>query len=244
MKKLTLLVALTREGIFGFNSEALESYLDSYRKRGCPAVHHSETFRAAYRPAYRVIEDGFARLVPVIAAITDLLGKKERVIIGIDGQAASGKTVAAKRLSMLFDANIIQMDAFFLPPALRKKERYAEIGGNIHYERFEDEVIKGMKSGDPFSYKVFDCSVMDYNSETQVSPKRVEIVEGSYCMHPYFDDIFDIKVFSMVSEKEQKERILKRNGADMLEIFENLWIPMENEYFSHFSILERCDFLI
>ena len=56
LPRLALLRALAAEGIFGFNVEALEAYLRDYADAGYPMVSHSEQFRAAYRPAYRVIK--------------------------------------------------------------------------------------------------------------------------------------------------------------------------------------------
>ena len=38
-----------------FDALALDVFLIRYRDRKCPAVHHSEGYRRAYRPAYRVV---------------------------------------------------------------------------------------------------------------------------------------------------------------------------------------------
>lgn len=53
--KLELLRVMTAEGIFGFSSDALEAYLADYAARGYPMVSHSQVFREAYAPAYRVL---------------------------------------------------------------------------------------------------------------------------------------------------------------------------------------------
>ena len=55
LEKLDALRRLAREGVFAFTPEALESYLADYQKTGYPPVSHSETYRRAYHPAYRVI---------------------------------------------------------------------------------------------------------------------------------------------------------------------------------------------
>ena len=55
LKKLDSLRKVTREGAFAFSPEELERYLAAYEKAGYPPVSHSETYRTAYRPAYRVI---------------------------------------------------------------------------------------------------------------------------------------------------------------------------------------------
>ena len=38
-----------------FDPAALELYLILYQEKGCSAVHHSDAYRAAYAPAYRVV---------------------------------------------------------------------------------------------------------------------------------------------------------------------------------------------
>lgn len=40
---------------FHFPPQALDAYLDAYRAQGCPMVSHSDAYRAAYHPAYRVV---------------------------------------------------------------------------------------------------------------------------------------------------------------------------------------------
>ena len=81
-------------------------------------------------------------------------------IIAIDGRCAAGKTTLAARLAKELGGDVIHMDDFFLPPALRTQERRSEPGGNVHYERFLTEVIPKLASGQAFSYQRFDCSRM------------------------------------------------------------------------------------
>lgn len=56
LEKLAVLRALTQEGVFAFDSAALEAYLRAYEAAGYPPVSHSEAFRGAYHPAYRIIK--------------------------------------------------------------------------------------------------------------------------------------------------------------------------------------------
>lgn len=57
LEKLALLRALTGEGVFGFSTEELERYLVEYAKNNYPMVSHSEAYRTAYHPAYRIIKE-------------------------------------------------------------------------------------------------------------------------------------------------------------------------------------------
>ena len=54
-KKLSILRSLTCAGAMPFPADALENYLAEYEKAGCPPVSHSDTYRKAYHPAYRVV---------------------------------------------------------------------------------------------------------------------------------------------------------------------------------------------
>ncbi len=243
-EKLAVLETAAARGWFGFTAADLQSYIKAYKAKGCPPVHHSAEFQEAYAPAYRVIDGRYIRILPVIAKISRLLCLKEQVIVGIDGNAASGKSTAANLLAQVFDANIISMDDFFLPGALRTKPRLDEIGGNVHYERFKEEVIDALKKRTTFKYRVFDCSKLDYAGEKTIDPKPLNIIEGAYSMHPYFGDVYDLKVFFSISEMDQSHRILMRNGENMYKKFAELWIPMENRYFNHYNIKGNCDISI
>jgi len=55
LNKLEVLRKLTTEGVFTFDVDALNAYLSEYKAVGYPAVSHSEQYRQAYTPAYRVI---------------------------------------------------------------------------------------------------------------------------------------------------------------------------------------------
>ena len=55
LNKLEVLQKLTEEGIFAFDADALNAYLFEYEEAGYPAVSHSEQYRQAYKPSYRII---------------------------------------------------------------------------------------------------------------------------------------------------------------------------------------------
>jgi len=181
---------------------------------------------------------------PIITAIQNLAEEKKSVVIAIDGKSASGKTRLAAWLSSGFDSCVIHMDHFFLPRELRTKERFAEPGGNIHYERFSEEVADQlMKSEFPFRYNVFDCRSMKYNGIRTIWNAPLIIVEGTYCLRPEFRDLYDLKIFLDIDAEEQKRRIIARDGEGMWYNFANRWIPMERIYFQKFDVANCCDLI-
>jgi len=55
LNKLEVLQTLTTEGVFAFDLDALNTYLSEYKAAGYPPVSHSEQYRQAYKPSYRII---------------------------------------------------------------------------------------------------------------------------------------------------------------------------------------------
>ena len=168
--------------------------------------------------------------------------RKDPMMIAIDGRCAAGKTTLADRLKEEFDCSVIHMDHFFLQPKQRTKQRLAEPGGNVDYERFVEEVVLPFRKGLPFSYRVFDCGRNDFVSDVLVKPDIITIVEGVYSCHPVLWDIYDFRVFMNIGPEEQIYRIRNRNCEEALKVFCERWIPLEEKYFSTYHIQERCDF--
>ena len=171
-----------------------------------------------------------SNLESVIKQIDDLLTQKDAVIVAIDGKCTSGKTTLASKLAELYDCNVFHMDDFFLRPEQRTPERFAEVGGNVDYERFLEEVLLPLKSSKTFSYRPFDCSTFTLSDPVIVTPKRLNIIEGTYSQHPYFRNPYDLKILLTIDEETQHRRILDRPEFLHKRFFEE-WIPMENRYF-------------
>ena len=172
-----------------------------------------------------------------------LLAQKERIIIAIDGSCTAGKTTLSAALSEQYDCCVFHMDDFFLRPEQRTAERFTETGGNVDYERFQTEVLAPLKAGKAFSYRPYDCHSLRFKEPVTVQPKRLNIVEGTYSLHPYFGDPYDLKVCLLVSPELQRRRILKRPAFLHKRFFEE-WIPMEHRYFDGFAITSGCDLVL
>ena len=176
----------------------------------------------------------------IILKIEECMKEKKQCFIAIEGRAAAGKTTLAHALKVYFDGAIIHMDDFFLPSALRTKERYAMPGGNIHYERFNEEVGKQLTLGNAFKYQKFNCEKMQLDCWQEVQNKKIIIIEGAYATHPKIQVTYDLKFFLDINQEEQKRRILYRNGEKALEQFLKKWIPLEEMYFESYQVMVHC----
>ena len=169
--------------------------------------------------------------------------KKDIIVVAIDGMTGSGKTTLAYELSQIYNSPIFHADDFFLPPELRTEERLNEPGGNIHYERMKKEIIDilvGGKINDLIKYRPFNCKIQKYGEEKSFKINKVNIVEGSYCLNPYFGKYYDISIFLKINEKSQIERLTKR-CPQMINNFINKWIPLEKKYHDAFKLYDNSD---
>ncbi|MCQ2547432.1 MAG: hypothetical protein MJ145_00300 [Clostridia bacterium] len=174
-------------------------------------------------------------------------------ILAIDGKSASGKTSVAFQIAEQLSregikVNLIHMDDFFLPMELRTAERYEEAGGNVHYERFIEQIAVRLEGDETFEYDRFNCRIMDYDGKGIVNPKYPSIIEGAYALHPNIVKAlkrdYDLKVFFDIKENEQLKRIEKRGGRECLKYFVNKWIPLENKYIEAFNIAKECELVL
>jgi len=180
-----------------------------------------------------------------LLSIIESLAGLEAGVIAIDGRAAGGKSTLAGHLSDMLDKpGIVKMDDFFLPPKLRTAERLAQPGGNIHHERFTEEVLPYIRSGQGFEYRRFDCARMDYNGVVAVPSHPWRIVEGVYSCHPVLGSYMDVRVFLDVQPAVQQVRIKNRNTPQVAADYMAKWIPMEEAYFQAYRIRESADVVI
>ena len=177
----------------------------------------------------------------VFDKIEELLKQNTRIIVAIDGMCGSGKSYLADLLAGKYDCNVFHMDDFYLPLDMRTKERLEEPGGNVHYERFKEEVLDPICENRPVIYRPYLCGVWKFDEPRTIQPKKLNIIEGSYSMHPLLRDAYDLSVFLEIDQEDQIRRIAQRSGEDSLKQFINRWIPLGNKYFSEMNIKSVCD---
>ncbi len=244
ISRLYLLIELARNGNFSFGESEMNEFLKTYEKAGYPKLTHSGIYKELYEPAYRVIDARFIRLRPLISRINELLRRKDKIVIAFDGKRGSGKSTAAALISLIYDTTVISMDDFALPAELSSRERLAEPGGNIHYERFLEEVAIHIKKDEKFTYSRYDIGVMNYTAQVEAEPRRVMIVDGTYSQHIEYRSIYDIKVFFDADDATMQANIINTRGEQYYYALQNSWLLMDKMYFEHSEIKQKSDFVI
>jgi uridine kinase len=223
-----------------------EDFLEGYGQNGCPPLHHSEAYEAAYHPHYRVLDRDLAVYAPALRAIDTALRETEGpVIVAVEGRCAAGKTTFAARAAQLFeDCSLFHMDDFFLPPELRTPERLSAPGGNVHYERAAQELFGPLSRGEAVELAAYDCHKGAMKAPVTYPPRRLSIVEGSYALHPALAGYSQVHLFFTCDPQVQHARLERRESAESLQAFEERWVPLEEAYLEGLSIQNQCDVVV
>jgi hypothetical protein len=224
-KKLDVLRECSIIGLLPYDIDKLNDYIAKQKENSYPLVRHSATYRNEYSPHYRILKKVYCEFIKVFCRIDELLNNQDKVIVAIDGRSSAGKSTLSSVISDVYDCNVFHMDDFFLTPKQKTHQRLNKPGGNVDYERFNSEVMLSFKDAGNFSYRRYDCKSGSFCNPIKVVPKKLNIVEGVYSMHPTLIDNYSLKIFMDIDDKAQSARILKRNGKYMHERFQNEWIP-------------------
>lgn len=232
---------LAGRGELPFEQKKWDTYVKSYMLTQPRPVHHSDIYREAEKPAYRLVS---ARFLPIFPILERMAEHPDSCVVAIDGRAASGKSTLAALLTEVTGAGVVHVDDFCSPGAKMQVERLGMPGGNIRYDMIMEDVLPNLRSPKAFSYRSVDCAKLCLGPKVKVAPSPYRVVEGSFSQHPVFGDYFDIAVFMDVSPEEQLRRILAREGEGLVDAFARLWIPMEEEYIKFFSLKDKADIVI
>ena len=235
-EKLNKFLEACEKNILHYDADDVKKFCGTWKQEGYPAISHSDFYRNQYHPAYRVVEASYRQIYDVICAVEQA---DRPFVVGIDGMSSSGKTTMGNLKMNYPEANLFHMDDYFLQPHQRTTERLAEAGGNVDYERVYEEILSKLSDKNGLTYRAYDCQTQSIGEECFVPWSPLVFVEGCYSHHPYFGELYDLKVFSEISAEEQVERIRIRNGEKMLKRFVEEWIPRENKYFETYKIKEK-----
>ncbi|MBE6756009.1 MAG: hypothetical protein E7555_06090 [Ruminococcaceae bacterium] len=62
-EKLKIAEKMIAENLLPFDMDEFRKEVRKWEKEGFPAIHHSQAFRGAYKPAYRVVCDKYAQMI-------------------------------------------------------------------------------------------------------------------------------------------------------------------------------------
>lgn len=217
-----------------------QNVLKVMSSKGIEGLKWSEVF-TQHQHSFVIIKNAWIPYLKLISKIDHLVHNQKEVMIAIDGDAASGKTTLAKKLQAIFQANLFHMDDFFQKPVIDPNDPHSKYGSNIDFRRMIDQTITPIKNKDHIKYQSMNHQTHQLKTPIIIKYKPVNIIEGSFSMHPQLINLYDYKIFLGVSRLKQNIRILRRNGFSSWLKFKSRWIPNEKRYFKNLRIEQHAD---
>jgi uridine kinase len=217
-----------------------QNVLKVMSSKGIEGLKWSESF-TQHQHAFVIIHNAWVPYLKLISKIDVLVQSQKEVMIAIDGDAASGKTTLAKKLQEIFHANLFHIDDFFQKPVIVPSDSNSKYGSNIDFRRMIDQIITPIKKKDYIKYQSMNHQTHQLKTPIVIKYKPINIIEGSFSMHPQLINLYDYKIFLGVSRLKQNIRILHRNGFSSWLKFIRRWIPNEKRYFKNLRIEQHAD---
>lgn len=227
----------------GMNIPGWADWLAEYQALGCPVVRHSEAFRAAYRPHYRLLGSDMAGFFPALRALELLSRTRKPAIVAVDGRCGSGKTRFAQLAYCLLPCQVVHLDDFYLPPDRRAPGWESVHAGNMDLERFRREVLLPAREGRLETYRPYRCQTGRLGETVELDGSPLTLVEGSYSHHPDLAQAYQAKIFLTCTLEEQTLRLKRREGENY-PMYETCWGPLEERYFQVYDIEKKADLVL
>ncbi len=179
---------------------------------------------------------GDSSYAPVLAALARLADGDAPALAAIDGRCGSGKTTLGALIAHTLPCNLLHMDDFYLPLELRAKNWRDTPGGNMDLSYVLHAVIEPARAGKPIVYRPYRCQAGGFGPEVTLPPRALTVIEGSYCLHPFLRDKYDLGIFLTCDPQTQERRLRAREGDARFGAFRDTWIPLEERYFGAFQV--------
>ena len=166
----------------------MEEWLASYEAQGCPAVHHSEAFRAAYQPPLPGAGGGLCPLFPCAAGDPAAAGGKGT------SRGGCGRTLRQRQktaLASCWGGCLTAMSSiwtiFTCPLPTARKTGQRSPGGNMDLSRFRQEVLLPARRGETVFYRPFDCRSQTLREAQPFAPPSADGGGGQLFSSPGID---------------------------------------------------------
>ena len=205
---------------------------------------HSPAYRAAYQPAYRVLDAAWLPCLPALCRALEAARHAQRCLVTLDGPCAGGKTTLAARLAAALGAQTLHTDDFVVPHAAKTAQRLAQPGGNCDWERLTEETLRPwLKTGEAEARR-YSCSRDAFLAPEKLRDGKWLLLEGSYSGLPAIRELADVRLFLWAPEETRMRRLRERESPASLKRFEQLWIPLEEAYFRAYDLPDEGSLII
>ena len=157
------------------------------------------------------------------------------LLVAIDGPGGAGKSTLARLLEehltpLGWIVAVVKHDDFYLPSNQRVNQQAEVIGCDFDWERLRNQVLTPIREGRLAHYQRYDWET-DVLAEWHTIPMSdVVLVEGVYTMRRELADIYDLKIWVECPKAIRLARGIARDGEKARTIWEQDWMPKEDDY--------------
>ncbi|MGN9908684.1 uridine kinase family protein [Phytohabitans sp. LJ34] len=169
---------------------------------------------------------------------------RPRILVGIDGPGASGKsTLAAAFAVAIPGAVIVHVDDFYLP-SKDQGSRVGEIASHFDWPRLTEQVIRPASTGAAVRYQRYDWNEDELAEWIEVPAGRPIIIEGVYCLEETLRDRYTYTIFCQADPRTRLGRGLERDGEEARSMWVDEWMPAEDEYIATQHPAHHADLVV
>lgn len=166
-------------------------------------------------------------------------------LLGIDGCGGAGKSTLAQAFKEA-DANnvtVIHMDDFYKPSMQRKLEK-EEVGGNWDCERVRKQILLPLSKNQNTKYQRYDWDQDKIVEWHDVPAGGLVVIEGCYSLINELNKFYDFKIWVDSPRDLRLLRGIERDGEGNRHLWEDLWMPAEEQYINEQQPLKTVDLIV
>ncbi|MBA2286421.1 MAG: hypothetical protein H0W02_13140 [Ktedonobacteraceae bacterium] len=184
----------------------------------------------------------------VVFEISQLLKRKNPVLVALDGRSGTGKSTIAQAIASRVEGVIVVGDDFYSggnDDAWSGLSAKQKVDKGIDWQRMRAQVLEPLLAKKPASWHALDFKPeigwVGWKDETvELEPAPVILVDGVYSTRPELSDLVDLAILVEADDAVRRQRLVIREGQAFMDRWHRLWDSAEDYYFT--SICPRASF--